>query len=160
MATSSFLTEFKFDEIATNKISKIFDENKKLNIPSDFEVESISKEDIPKFLNIIDVSSNVSRSIIRKISGNEGKKQCVALLLGQLGKNHKDDVHRKKLITGKQLLGIAQKIIRDIQYKIGGRTLLVECKDCSALRNFYEECGFKLVNKSLNEDLLRYFISI
>ena len=108
----------------------------------------------------LDVSSNVSRSIIRKISGNEGKKQCVALLLGQLGKNHKDDIHRKKLITGKQLLGIAQNIIRDIQYKIGGRTLLVECKDCSALRNFYEECGFKLVNKSANEDLLRYFVSI
>lgn len=108
----------------------------------------------------LDVSSNVSRSIIRKISGNEGKKQCVALLLGQLGKNHKDDIHRKKLITGKQLLGIAQNIIRDIQNKIGGRTLLVECKDCGALRNFYEECGFKLVNKSLNEDLLRYFISI
>ena len=108
----------------------------------------------------IDVSSNVSRSIIRKISGNEGKKQCVALLLGQLGKNHKDDIHRKKLITGKQLLGIAQNIIRDIQYKIGGRTLLVECKDCGALRNFYEECGFKLVNKSSNEDLLRYFVSI
>jgi len=108
----------------------------------------------------LDVSSNVSRSIIRKISGNEGKKQCVALLLGQLGKNHKDDIHRKKLITGKQLLGIAQNIIRDIQNKIGGRTLLVECKDCGALRNFYEECGFKLVNKSSNEDLLRYFVSI
>lgn len=108
----------------------------------------------------IDVSSNVSRSIIRKISGNEGKKQCVALLLGQLGKNHKDGIHRRKLITGKQLLGIAQNIIRDIQYKIGGRTLLVECKNCSALRDFYEECGFKLVNKSLKEDLLRYFIPI
>ena len=108
----------------------------------------------------IDVSSNVSRSIIRKISGNEGKKQCAVLLLGQLGKNQKDGIHRKKLITGKQLLGIAQNIIRDIQYKIGGRTLLVECKDCSTLRNFYEECGFKLVNKSSNEDLLRYFVSI
>ena len=52
MATSSFLTEFKFDKTATNKISKIFDENKKLNIPSDFEVERISKEDILKFLNM------------------------------------------------------------------------------------------------------------
>lgn len=52
MATSSFLTEFKFDEIATKKISKIFDENKKLNIPSDFEVECIRKEDIPNFLNM------------------------------------------------------------------------------------------------------------
>ena len=52
MATSSFLTEFRFDETATKKISKIFDENKKLNIPSDFEVESISKEDIPNFLNM------------------------------------------------------------------------------------------------------------
>ena len=54
MATSSFLTEFKFDETETYKISKIFDENKKLNIPSDFEVESISKEDIPKFLNVVE----------------------------------------------------------------------------------------------------------
>ena len=50
MAISSFLTEFKFDETETCKISKIFDENKKINIPSDFEVESISKEDIPNFL--------------------------------------------------------------------------------------------------------------
>lgn len=54
MATSSFLTEFKFDETETYKISKIFDENKKLNIPSDFEVESISKEDIPKVLNVVE----------------------------------------------------------------------------------------------------------
>ena len=52
MATSSFLTEFRFDETATKKISKIFDENKKLNIPSDFEAECISKEDVPKFLNM------------------------------------------------------------------------------------------------------------
>ena len=52
MAMSSFLTDFKFDEIATKKISKIFDENKKLNIPSDFEIECIRKEDIPKFLNM------------------------------------------------------------------------------------------------------------
>ncbi len=52
MAMSSFLTEFKFDETETYKISKIFDENKKLNISSDFEVESINKEDIPKFLNM------------------------------------------------------------------------------------------------------------
>ena len=52
MAMSSFLTEFKFGETATKKISKIFDENKKLNIPSDFEVECISKEDIPNFLNM------------------------------------------------------------------------------------------------------------
>ena len=47
---SSFLTEFKFDETETCKISKIFDENKKMNISSDFEVESINKEDIPNFL--------------------------------------------------------------------------------------------------------------
>ena len=129
----------------------------RFSCPINADVENFLKD---KALITIDVSSNVSRSVIRKISGNEGKKQCVVLLLGQLGKNQKDGIHRKKLITGKQLLGIAQNIIRDIQYKIGGRTLLVECKDCSALRNFYEECGFKLVNKSLNEDLLRYFISI
>ena len=52
MAMSSFLTEFKFDETETYKISRIFDENKKLNIPLDFEVESINKEDISKFLNM------------------------------------------------------------------------------------------------------------
>ena len=52
MAMSSFLTEFKFDETETYKISRIFDENKKLNIPLDYEVESINKEDIPQFLNM------------------------------------------------------------------------------------------------------------
>lgn len=34
------------------EISKIIDENKKLNIPLDFEVESINKEDILTFLNM------------------------------------------------------------------------------------------------------------
>ena len=57
----------------------------------------------------LDVSSNVSRSIIRKISGNEGKKQCVALLLGQLGKNHKDDIHRKKTDNGKTIIRYSSK---------------------------------------------------
>lgn len=57
----------------------------------------------------IDVSSNVSRSIIRKISGNEGKKQCAVLLLGQLGKNQKDDVHQKKANNGKTIIRYSPK---------------------------------------------------
>ncbi len=43
---------------------------------------------------------------------------------------------------------------------IGGRAIIVECKDIYYLKRFYEEAGFTLIDSDKTDGLLRYFIGI
>lgn len=63
-----------------------------------------------------------------------------APLIAQLGKNFKDRNH--ELISGDEILQMAVDRIREIQKKIGGKFLYLECEDKEKLIQFYEKNGF------------------
>lgn len=72
---------------------------------------------------------------------SELKKYLVtAPLIGQLGKNYKDN--NDKLILGSELLGMAIDKIKKAQYDIGGKFIYLECEDIEKLTKFYEKNGF------------------
>lgn len=108
----------------------------------------------------ISMVNNVSINNRKKISGYANKKECAIYLIGQLGKNYKDNIDKKHLITGKELIRMAIEKILLAHQIIGGRAIVVECEDKCQLRQFYESMGFALVDKDKTDQLLRYYIGI
>lgn len=58
-----------------------------------------------------------------------------AFLLAQIGKNYSID--KGKRITGNELIGFANDIMADIQHRIGGGIIYLDCEDKEHLKNFY-----------------------
>lgn len=104
--------------------------------------------------------TGVSGNKRRKISGYKDRKSCAVYLIGQLAKNYKDKINSANLLTGKQLLRLAIDSIISAHKMIGGRAIIVECKDIYYLKRFYEEAGFTLIDSDKSDGLLRYFIGI
>ena len=64
----------------------------------------------------------------------------MAPLVAQLGKNYTNDYN--KLITGDELLKMAEDQIRLAQRIIGGKVVYLECEDVDRLRSFYSDNGY------------------
>lgn len=66
-------------------------------------------------------------------------------LIGQLGKNFKNDYN--KLISGNELLKLACDKIKEAQNILGGKFVFLECEDKPKLKEFYETNGFVCFGK-------------
>lgn len=64
----------------------------------------------------------------------------MAPLIAQLGKNYSNDYN--KLITGDELLKMAEDQVRFAQRIIGGKVVYLECEDVDRLKSFYSENGY------------------
>lgn len=107
----------------------------------------------------INPSINISNRIIKKVKefsiegGNSSNKEIIstAYLLAQFGKNSK----YKTNITGEMLLEEALTILNELQRRVGGRLLWLECESTNekALR-FYQNTnlGFKIFNTRHDEE--------
>jgi len=71
--------------------------------------------------------TKISKTKVKKISGDKKVRETTVFLLGQMAKNsaHKN----KKLISGAELLQCAYKEIIKAYELVGGRYILVECKN-------------------------------
>ena len=58
-----------------------------------------------------------------------------AFLLAQIGKNYSIDNGRR--ITGAELIGYADDVMEDIQRRIGGGIIYLDCEDKQPLKSFY-----------------------
>ena len=90
-------------------------------------------------LQVLDLDRITSKSLRRKITGfkRENKLGAVVYLIGQMGKNYHNGADR--LISGQDLFRLAMRDILMAQKIIGGRIVVVECKNDDKLRNFYED---------------------
>ena len=90
--------------------------------------------------------SNLSSRLRKRISkfgtyDKELKKYIIsAPLIGQLGKNYKNDYNN--LITGDELLKIACDTVSEAQRIVGGKIVYLECEDTPKLVDFYKKNGF------------------
>ena len=83
-----------------------------------------------------------------------GKKitEFPVILIGQIAKNEKYE----KNITGNELMQFCLSTLFEGQTKLGGRIILLECKDVPYLLQFYNKFGFqKLERDYKTNDLLQ-----
>jgi hypothetical protein len=107
--------------------------------------------------------SNTSKRKIERIGRYDSKTDSYtisAYLLAQLGKNY--GVEPEKLINGEDLLGWAFAVVKDVQAKVGGVILFLECEDNAQLKKFYESNGFsyfdkRKTNNAEENELLQYY---
>ena len=112
-------------------------------------------------LQVLDLDRITSKSLRKKITGfkRENKLGAAVYLIGQMGKNFHNGAN--KLISGQELFLLAMQDILKAQQIVGGRIVVVECKNDDKLRKFYEETlGFQLIDTADDESMLKYMTMI
>ena len=107
-------------------------------------------------------NENMSNTTLRKLSSHArldtdaNSFTASAFLLAQIGKNYGVDHGRR--ITGHELIGYANDIMADIQHRIGGGIIYLDCEDKQKLKNFYINANhYKIFGERYsNSDGIRY----
>lgn len=99
------------------------------------------------------LSSNLKRRVRKFSQFNSDLKRDIisAPLIAQLGKNFTNNYN--DLITGDELLQIACDEVAEVQLRIGGKIVYLECEDKPCLIEYYERNGFrKFSERQLDND--------
>lgn len=106
-------------------------------------------------------SDRLSRTFQKKLARysrldrDTGNYVVSAFLLAQLGKNYAVEVNEH--ISGKQMMKLVNDILLDIQRRIGGGVLYLDCEDNPKLKNFYAGENFKeFADRFSSEDERKY----
>ncbi len=94
---------------------------------------------------------NIDKQKLKKLKNGLNKEEWFpSVLIGQLGKN---DLFGNQ-ITGKELLTHCINHILDGVDKLGGRFLLLDCKEDPKLISFYESYGFSNIGFNTKNNLI------
>lgn len=107
-------------------------------------------------------NDNISNTVRRKLSSHArldadtNSFNVSAFLLAQIGKNY--SLVKEKRISGSELIGYANDIITDIQHRIGGGIVYLDCEDRQHLKDFYiDKNHYKIFGERYsNSDNIRY----
>ena len=85
------------------------------------------------------VSNTVKRKLDRvaKLNRDDNSYTVAGFLIAQLGKNYSERI--KEPIDGRDLMNFALKTLKEIQYRLGGLMVYLECEDKDVLLDFYEK---------------------
>lgn len=104
------------------------------------------------------LSGNKTKKLDGFSSNFKGKRitEFPTILIGQIGKNER---YADK-IDGSELMQYCLATILEGQVKLGGRLILLECKNIPYLIAFYKRFGFNVLEKDDNPDELLQMIKI
>ncbi|HDM8946114.1 TPA: hypothetical protein P0R40_001927, partial [Staphylococcus aureus] len=91
-------------------------------------------------------SSKIKGQLKHKASKKDkmtGDIELTCYLIGQIGKNFKEDALKTKEITGYKLLELAYQTILEAQELTGGSFAYLEYEDVDKLRDLYKRFGFR-----------------
>lgn len=133
----------KYEEAGNCRTFLLLDKKK---LDDDFDLSIIAF--FSTAMTPLDISS-LGKKLRKKIHGPLplNKKVVPVFLIGQLGRN---DLYSKHEMPGEVIIGECFAAIERAKQLVGGRILLVECRE--RLLNFYENHNFVRVSK--NEDSL------
>lgn len=100
-------------------------------------------------LKSLEIPEDTSKSLRKSMDGLGNKEiaSTPCYLIGQLARNSNVS---KEIITGDDLMNFALSTIKGIQQVIGGRVVLIECKNENKLIKFYEKHQFKKLSQIPN----------
>jgi predicted GNAT family N-acyltransferase len=113
-------------------------------------------------LQILKVLEALSNRKVKNFDGFNAKfngekiTEFPTILIGQFGKNDK----YKNRISGYELMQYCLNTVLDGQNYLGGRIVMLECKDVPYLCSFYEQFGFNKLEKDYEKNELLQFIKI
>lgn len=104
-------------------------------------------------LKTLHIAKETSKSTRKKIDGlSKTKDEVPGYLIGQLARN---DYYFGE-ITGKEIIDYAINIVKQATGFVGGRFVLVECKENEKLIKLYNDNGFTKLQKD-NDGLVQLF---
>ena len=114
-------------------------------------------------LQILKIPEELSNREIKKLDGFSAKIKGIvltelpAILIGQIGKNELIENN----ISGYKLMNFCINTIFEGQHKLGGRIIMLECKNVDYLKEFYSKFGFSEINSEKpSDDQLLQFIKV
>ena len=145
------------NQIGENRVKSILSN---FSCPKNVDIEHFLKYFTLANKSIIIDKSKFSAAMRRRINRfctevttptNNRLSVIAAPLIGQLGKNFKDNAN--SLITGDELLKMACDKVAQAQEIIGGKIVYLECEDKLRLMDFYDRNGFvKFGSRVLDDD--------
>lgn len=105
----------------------------------------------PIIVNAESFSNTVKKKLSRVSVLNEQNQtyNLAAYLIAQIGKNYNNGANKR--ISGKELLGLAMRQIRQLQYLAGGMVIFLEANNEESLLAFYRESGFQQFDTRLTD---------
>lgn len=105
----------------------------------------------PITVNAESFSNTVKKKLSRVSVLNEQNQtyNLAAYLIAQIGKNYNNGANER--ISGKELLGLAMRQIRQLQYLAGGMVIFLEANNEQKLLSFYRESGFQQFDTRLTD---------
>ncbi len=113
-------------------------------------------------LQILKIPEGLSNRQIKNLDGYNAKikgeriTELPAILVGQLGKN---DLY-KEAISGYEIMQYCLSTLLLGQERLGGRIIMLECKNVPYLIDFYGKFGFCKIEKDYDEDELIQFVRV
>jgi len=113
-------------------------------------------------LSILNIPEKFSKRKIKRLDGfsskinNKKLTEIPGILIGQLGKN----TDSNKTIKGNDLMAYCMAAIYQGQHYLGGRIIILECKNNAYLKTFYERHDFNLLEKDYQKDELLVYTKI
>lgn len=151
----SFLKEkaIEFEKLAKSRTYIVFDEQelteKRLSELTIYGYVSIA-------LKILTVPEDTSNRVRKEIDGYNAKIHGIQLkdfpcyLIGQLSKN---TAVKENEITGKNLLEYAESVISTAVNAVGGRYMMIECRNEEKLIAFYSNNGFSEIARIPDQNI-------
>ena len=144
-----------FEKLGKSRTFLIYNEEK-----LDIELEILAYYTIA--LQVLKIPENLSNQRIKKLDGLSAKirgeriLEFPVILIGQLGKNELYE----NAISGSEVMNYCLSTILDGQIRLGGRIIMLECKNVPYLISFYEGFGFSKIDKDYEDDEFLQFIKI
>ena len=79
-------------------------------------------------------------------------------LLGQIGKNHSEQIKSEEHIDGTQLLTLAYDWLMKVKKIVNGRYVWLECEDNEKLLSFYKKFGFEEIENFISGNGLKVLV--
>lgn len=150
-----FLREkaIKFENLSKARTYLVCDENQMLE--EEFYIDNLKIYGyIALALKVLTVPEETSNRLRKELDGLSAKihgdrlSDFPCYLIGQLAKNSNLDNN----ITGSELLQLSCDVIAASVEAVGGRYIMIECKDNIKLIDFYNKNGFKIISRIPDSD--------